>query len=302
MNAPLNHPAPTADYSEWVLTLACDSARSQVAAVCNVLDEYRAYLRSVATHDDERTGRFFIRIHYKIPHPPYGSIAQQHRMVLAEMKSLTRSFGHSTVGLHAVDARAKVVLMVSKMDHCLLHLLDGWRTGELPMEPVAIVSNHLECGEIARAEGIPFLHLPVTPANKSTQEAQVRALVSSTDAEFVVLARYMQVLSDDFVKALYGRVINIHHSFLPSFKGARPYEQAWERGVKLIGATAHFVTADLDEGPIIEQAVEPVTHADSPERLVQIGRHVESRVLRQALRNVLERRVFLNGTRTIVLQ
>jgi formyltetrahydrofolate deformylase len=301
MNAP-----PSAHTNDWIVTIACDSARGQIAAVCQVLDAHGAYLRSVATHDDARTGRFFVRIECRMPLPDAqvqdaAPPARRRREVQAQLQALAGSYGPAEVGVHDAAHRTRVLLMVSKMDHCLVGLLDGWHSGELPMQPVAIVSNHRDAEALARTEGIPFHHLPVTPDTKAAREAELRQIVADSGAEFVVLARYMQVLSDDFAGPLHGRVINIHHSFLPSFKGARPYEQAWERGVKLIGATAHFVTADLDEGPIIEQAVEPVTHADEPERLVQRGRHVESRVLRQALRHVLERRVFLNGTRTIVL-
>jgi formyltetrahydrofolate deformylase len=295
------HPQSPSDGSDWIVTIACTSHRGQIAAVCQVLDAHGAYLRSVATHDDARTGRFFVRIECRVPTPDAEGAAGLRREVHAQLQALADAYGPAEVGVHDAAHRARVLLMVSKMDHCLVGLLDGWHSGELPMQPVAIVSNHRDAEALARAEGMAFHHLPVTPDTKAAREAELRAIVADTEAEFVVLARYMQVLSDDFAGPLHGRVINIHHSFLPSFKGARPYEQAWERGVKLIGATAHFVTADLDEGPIIEQAVEPVTHADEPERLVQRGRHVESRVLRQALRHVLERRVFLNGTRTIVL-
>jgi formyltetrahydrofolate deformylase len=290
----------TRGHSDWILTLACDSARGQVVAVCNVLDGHLAYLRSVATHDDARTGRFFIRIDFRLPQATYHDAEQHGRLLHAKLTSLTRPFGAATLRLHRADERPKVLLMVSRRDHCLLQLLDGWHTGELAMDPVAIVSNHPDLQALATAEGLPFHHLPVTPQTRDEQALRLRTLVSDVGAEFIVLARYRQVLSDAFVTPLFGRIVNIHHSFLPSFQGAHPYEQAWERGVKLIGATAHFVTPDLDDGPIIEQAVEPVTHADTPERLVQIGRHVEGKVLRRALQQVLERRVFLNGTRTVV--
>lgn len=193
-------------------------------------------------------------------------------------------------------------MMVSKADHCLRDLLDQWRRGELPMEIVGVASNHTLLEPLATAEGLPFHHLPITPDTKPQQEAALLALIEATGAEFVVLTRYMQVLSDDMCRRLAGRVINIHHSFLPGFKGARPYEQAHARGVKLIGATAHFATTDLDEGPIIEQAVERVDHAFTPEQLLSTGRHVECVALRRALHYVLAHRVFINGLRTVVLR
>ena len=194
------------------------------------------------------------------------------------------------------------LLMVSKADHCLRDLLAQWRRGELNMDVVAVVSNHTDLAPIAQAEGLPFHHLPISAATKPQQEAALLALIESTGAELVVLARYMQVLSEDLCQRLAGRVINIHHSFLPGFKGARPYEQAHARGVKLIGATAHYATSDLDEGPIIEQALERVDHAYSPEQLLSAGRHIECLVLGRALRYVLERRVFVHGMRTVVLR
>jgi formyltetrahydrofolate deformylase len=196
----------------------------------------------------------------------------------------------------------RVLILVSRADHCLRDLLDQWRRHELPMEIVAVASNHPDLGPLATAEGLPFHHLPITPDTKPRQEAALLALIESTGAELVVLARYMQVLSADMCARLAGRVINIHHSFLPGFKGARPYEQAHARGVKLIGATAHFATTDLDEGPIIEQAVERVDHAFTPEQLLSTGRHVECLALGRALRYVLEHRVFINGLRTVVLR
>ena len=197
--------------------------------------------------------------------------------------------------------RRRVLLLVSKFDHCLADLLYRWRIGELAMDVVGVASNHplatfggLDLG------GAPFHHLPVTPATKPQQEAQIKALVEATGAELVVLARYMQVLSDDLAAFLSGRCINIHHSFLPGFKGAKPYHQAHARGVKMIGATAHYVTTDLDEGPIISQDVEQISHADSPEALVRKGRDIERRVLARAVRYHLADRVLLNGSKTVV--
>ena len=203
--------------------------------------------------------------------------------------------------IHALAERPKVLLMVSKHDHCLRDLLYRWRIGELKIDIVGVVSNHPDLGPLVEADGLPFHHLPISAATKPEQEAKLMDIVRATDAELVVLARYMQVLSADLCEQLAGRAINIHHSFLPGFKGAKPYHQAHARGVKLIGATAHYVTTDLDEGPIIEQVVERVTHASSPEQLLSVGRDMECQALARAVRYHVERRVFLNGTRTVVL-
>ena len=201
------------------------------------------------------------------------------------------------------DRPRRVLIMVSKFDHCLADLLYRWRIGELAMEPVAIVSNHpREAIGHTDLGDIPFHHLPVTRDTKAAQEAQVRAIAADTDAELVVLARYMQILSDEQAAHFAGRCINIHHSFLPGFKGAKPYHQAYERGVKMIGASAHYVTADLDEGPIIHQDAESIGHADTPDALVRKGRDIESRVLAEAVRLHLEERVLLNGQRTVVFR
>ena len=201
------------------------------------------------------------------------------------------------------DRPRRVLIMVSKFDHCLADLLYRWRIGELAMEPVAIVSNHPRQA-IGHTDigAIPFFHLPVTRDTKPGQEAQVREIAEDSGAELVVLARYMQILSDEQARHFAGRCINIHHSFLPGFKGAKPYHQAFERGVKMIGASAHYVTSDLDEGPIIHQAVEPISHADEPDELVRKGREIENRVLAEAVRLHLEDRVLLNGQRTVVFR
>jgi formyltetrahydrofolate deformylase len=205
--------------------------------------------------------------------------------------------------MRSVDQRKRVVLMVSRFDHCLVDLLYRWRSGELAMEPVAIIANypretyaHIEFGDI------PFRYLPITKQTKMEQEAQAWEAIKSAGADLVILARYMQVLSDGFVAKLQGRCVNIHHSFLPGFKGAKPYHQAHLRGVKLIGATAHFVTSDLDEGPIIEQDVERISHRDTPEDLVRKGRDIERRVLARAIANVLDDRVLLNHGKTVVFE
>jgi formyltetrahydrofolate deformylase len=205
--------------------------------------------------------------------------------------------------LRGENERRKVMLMVSKFDHCLGDLLYRHRIGELPMDVVGIICNHpRDALQISLVGDIPFHHLPVTKDSKSAQEAQIKALVTDTGAELVVLARYMQILSDDLATFLSGRCINIHHSFLPGFKGAKPYHQAYHRGVKMIGATAHYVTADLDEGPIIHQDVEAISHADSPDDLVRKGRDIERRVLARAVHYHLEDRVLMNGHKTVVFK
>ena len=204
------------------------------------------------------------------------------------------------LGLRPEAQRRRALVMVSKLDHCLVDLLYRWNIGELPVDIPVVVSNHLDCAPLAERYAIPFRHVPVTPGTKARAEATLRELVEEYSVDFIVLARYMQVLSPDFFEAMAGSIINIHHSFLPGFKGARPYHQAYERGVKLIGATAHYVTADLDEGPIIDQSVNRVDHAQSPEDLVAIGRDIERTVLARAVRLQAEDRVVLAGNRTIV--
>ena len=196
--------------------------------------------------------------------------------------------------------RCRTLILVSTFDHCLLDLLHRWKSGDLPIDIAGVVSNHDDCHDLVRHFGLPFTVIPVTAASKERAEDELLRLVEAEHVDLVVLARYMQILSDDLCRRLDGRVINIHHSFLPGFKGARPYHQAHDRGVKLIGASAHYVTADLDEGPIIEQDVVRVTHAETPERLVALGRDVERRVLSRAVRDHAENRVFVSGGRTIV--
>jgi formyltetrahydrofolate deformylase len=282
----------------YCLTLACRSARGQVAAVTSMLERHGAYIEELAVFDDVLSERFYVRTVFRIP------AAAEHELEVlrAHYAQVLTGFADAEGAIHDTRRPAKVLIMVSKADHCLHDLLAQRRRGELDMEVVAVVSNHPDLAPIAHAEGLPFHHFPITPETKKQQEAQVLRCVREYGAELVVLARYMQVLSQELCDELAGRVINIHHSFLPGFKGARPYEQAHARGVKLIGATAHFATTDLDEGPIIEQALERVDHAYSPQQLQSTGRHVESLVLGRAIRYVLEHRVFLNGLRTVVLR
>jgi formyltetrahydrofolate deformylase len=276
------------------LTLACDSRRGQVAAVTQALERQGAYVQAFSVYDDPDSGRCFLRAVFRCEASP-----QAIRTALVLDEPL---FPKAQWGVGDMAQRTRVMIMVSRHDHALRELISAWRRGELVMDIVAVVSNHPDARALVEAEGLTFHHLPITADTKAQQEAQLEALIESTGAELVVLARYMQVLSQPLCARLMGRVINIHHSFLPGFKGAKPYHQAHERGVKLIGATAHFATSDLDEGPIIEQALERVDHADSPEQLLNAGRHVECLVLSRALRFMLEHRVFINGQRTVVLR
>lgn len=282
-----------------ILTLACPDRPGITARVtgflfernCNILDAQQFNDRAEAGGTD----RFFMRVVFD----PDGSTADSLRVDFA---SLACEYGFEWK-MAAEDRPRRTIILVSKFDHCLVDLLYRWRTGELPVDPVAIVSNHpREAAIRVDISDIPFHHIPVTPDTKPQAEAQFRAVAVRTDAELIVLARYMQVFSDKQSAHFAGRCINIHHSFLPGFKGARPYHQAHERGVKIIGATAHFVTADLDEGPIIHQDVERITHADSPADLVRKGRDIERRVLAEAVRLFAQERVLMNGTRTVVFR
>jgi formyltetrahydrofolate deformylase len=277
----------------FVLTAASAPLPGIIAAVSTAIAQLDGNITETHQHWDRSTDRFFLRIAFV---GPSGLSVPAIERALAPA---VETFG---IRLEVTDAAPppRIVVMVSKFDHALLHLLYQIRVGWLHANVAAIVSNHADARPIAEAAGIRFVHLPVTPATKRAQEAALLALLDETRAEAVVLARYMQVLSDDLSRRLSGRVINIHHSFLPAFKGAKPYHQAFERGVKLIGATAHYVTGDLDEGPIIEQDVARVSHADSALDLVAIGRDVESRVLAHAVKLHLERRVMLSGSRTVV--
>jgi len=277
-----------------VLTLSCPDRPGLVAGVAGLLAAAGGNIRDARQFEDLATGHFFMRVAFELADGAdlavfaarFASFATAHAMEWA-----LRPPGH----------RSRVMLMVSRFDHCLGDLLYRAAIGELAMEVVGIVSNHpREALNIHLLDDIPFHHLPVTAATKPAQEAAVRALIEETGAELVVLARYMQVLSDAMAAYLARRCINIHHSFLPGFKGAKPYHQAHARGVKMIGATAHYVTGDLDEGPIIHQDVQAITHADSPEDLVRKGRDIERRVLATAVRAHLEGRVFLAGHRTVV--
>jgi formyltetrahydrofolate deformylase len=280
--------------SKYVLTLSCQNRPGIVAAVTTYLFEHGGDIREAQQFDDFETGKFFARIAFDIAGDAGIEPLRAAFAGIAEKFALTW-----TINDHTQPRR--VMLLVSKFDHCLVDLLYRWRIGELEMLPTAIVSNHsIETLAGVDFNDLPFYHLPVTKESKMEQEAQIWGLVKETRSELVVLARYMQVLSDALTAKLAGKCINIHHSFLPGFKGAKPYHQAHTRGVKLIGATAHYVTADLDEGPIIEQDVERISHADTPDDLVRKGRDIERRVLARAVRYHLEDRVILNGKKSVV--
>ncbi len=280
----------------WVLTVACPSKSGQVAAISGFLDQHGCYINEFSCFDDDLGEQFFVRAVFR-PGSVTGEIPSSLR---ADFEPVAARF-QMDWAMHALSVRPKVLIMVSKLDHCLRDLLYRWRIGELKIDIVGVVSNHPDLEPLAAIDGLPFHHLPISEATKPAQEEKLMQIVATTGAELVVLARYMQVLSQDLCRRLAGRAINIHHSFLPGFKGAKPYHQAHARGVKLIGATAHYVTTDLDEGPIIEQVVERVNHACSAEQLLSVGRGMECQALARAVSYHVERRVFLNGTRTVVL-
>ncbi|UFF72131.1 formyltetrahydrofolate deformylase (plasmid) [Pseudosulfitobacter pseudonitzschiae] len=252
---------------------------------CNILDS--------AQFDDTNTGKFFMRVGFASELDATLETLISEFGAVAEPLDLDWSF-------HDETTKMKAVIMVSRFGHCLNDLLYRWRIGALPIDIVAVISNHTDYQKVVVNHDIPFHHIKVTPENKPQAEARIMEVVEDVDADLVVLARYMQILSDSMCQKMSGRIINIHHSFLPSFKGANPYKQAFERGVKLIGATAHYVTADLDEGPIIEQDIVRVTHAQNSTDYVSLGRDVEAQVLARAIHAHANRRVFLNGNKTVV--
>jgi formyltetrahydrofolate deformylase len=280
----------------FLLTLSCPNQPGIVARVTAEIFQYRGDIEEAHQFDDKETGRFFTRIVFTLPQAADGARLVESFTPIADHYGMSWS-------IRRRDEARKVLILASRFDHCLVDLLYRHRIGELKMEVVGVVSNHpRETYAGADLGAIPFHHLPVTRETKAGQEAQIKALVEATGAELVVLARYMQILSDDLAAYLAGRCINIHHSFLPGFKGARPYHQAHARGVKLIGATAHYVTADLDEGPIIEQDVERISHHDTPDDLVRKGRDIERRVLARAVAFHLDGRAMVNGRKTVVFR
>lgn len=276
------------------MTFSCDDKPGIVAAVANLFALQGFNIRESSQFEDVHSKRFFMRTVFETAEgsKPIEDIKSAFRAV-AERYGMEWS-------LCDLHRRIKVVIAVSKWGHCLNNLLNSWKRGSLAVDIVGVVSNHEDMRELVEWYGVPYYFLPVGPDNKSEQEAQILELIDSESADLLVLARYMQILSPRITGALQGRAINIHHSFLPGFKGAKPYHQAYARGVKLIGATAHFVTEDLDEGPIIEQDVERVSHVNQPEELVEIGRDIESRVLGRAVRWFAQQRILPNGNKTVV--
>lgn len=281
---------------QYVLKISCPAASGIVAAVSGYLAGNNCFISEMSQYDDEITGRFFTRIVFRF-NDDKGDLEQlkQGFSEVTEKFSLNAKF-------YEKKKPMKVMIMVSKFDHCLLNLLYRYHKGELSFEITAIVSNHLDLRAIAEREGIRFIYLPVTKDTKQQQEEELLKIVDETNTELVILARYMQILSNSLCTQLAGRAINIHHSFLPGFKGAKPYHQAFDRGVKLIGATAHFVTSDLDEGPIIEQAVQRVDHEFLADDLVAVGRDTETIALSKAVKYFVEHRVFMNDNRTVVFK
>lgn len=279
--------------TSYVLTVACKSTRGIVAAISGYLAEKGCNIVDSSQFDDLETGKFFMRVSF------ISEEGASLEAITDGFRPVAEKFGMEA-DIYPDGQRMKTLLMVSRFGHCLNDLLYRWKIGALPINIVGVVSNHFDYQKVVVNHDIPFHHIKVTKENKPKAEAQLMELVETTGTELVVLARYMQVLSDDLCRKMSGKIINIHHSFLPSFKGAKPYHQAHERGVKLIGATAHYVTADLDEGPIIEQETERVSHALTTDDFVAAGRDIESRVLARAVKYHLEGRVMLNNHRTVV--
>lgn len=280
--------------STFILTLSCPDRTGIVHAVSGFLLERGGNIEEAAQYNDHDTGLFFMRVQFACAH--LGGEALE-----AQWGEFAQAYGMQW-HLHDTDQPMRTVIMVSKEGHCLNDLLFRWKSGLLPLDIRAIVSNHREFYQLAASYNVPFHHIPVTAATKQQAEAKQHEVIEAEGAELVVLARYMQILSDDLCRKLAGRAINIHHSFLPSFKGAKPYYQAHDRGVKLIGATAHYVTADLDEGPIIEQDVARVDHSKTVEDLTAQGRDTESQVLARAVKWHSEHRVLINGYKTVIFK
>jgi formyltetrahydrofolate deformylase len=280
--------------STYILTLSCPDRLGLVHAVSGFLLERDGNIEEAAQYNDHDTGLFFMRVQFSCTR-------WSHDELRAQLAAFATPY-QMQCSLHAMAQPMRTVLMVSKEGHCLNDLLFRCKSGLLPVDIRAIISNHRDFYQLAASYNIPFHHITVTATTKPQAEARQLEIIQSEDAELVVLARYMQVLSNDMCKALSGRAINIHHSFLPSFKGAKPYYQAHDRGVKLIGATAHYVTADLDEGPIIEQDVARVDHSKTVEDLTALGRDTESQVLARAVKWHSEHRVLLNGHKTVIFK
>ena len=288
MNALSSHPTP-----EYILTLSCPDRPGIVHAITGLLLQHQGNITEAAQYNATDTGHFFMRVRFASPAP--------HQTLCAAVRELAPTFGLNW-RLAESHRRLPTVILVSKLGHCLNDLLFRTRTGTLPIDIRAVISNHEDFRAQVENEGIPFHHVPVSAATRDTAEKRQLDIIEQSGAELIVLARYMQILSDSLCRQLEGRAINIHHSFLPSFKGARPYYQAHDRGVKIIGATAHYVTAELDEGPIIEQDIERVDHAMNVETLTALGGDVENVVLARAVKWHAEHRIMLDGHRTVVFR
>jgi len=281
--------------NQYVLTFKCPDKLGVVAKFSTLMHNKGAFITEVSHFSDSKTQMFFSRTEFddRSATTSFESLEKELNQLADDM--------NMEFTLRLANYRPKVLLAVSKYDHCLNVLLTKWRSGALKIDIVGIVSNHDDCRGKAEFYNLPYHHLPITKETKPQQEAEILALIEKTGADLLVLARYMQILSDNMCDKLEGRAINIHHSFLPSFKGAKPYHQAHERGVKVIGATAHYVTADLDEGPIIVQEVKPIDHRMSAEQMVHVGHDIEATALAQAVKLHCEERIVLNGHRTIIL-
>ena len=284
--------------NSYILTFSCTDAVGIVAAVTGLLADHDGFILDSQQYADLDSGNFFMRVAFRGAGPRFpanlAGVEAAFAPIIARFAMAAR--------ISDTSVKPRFLIAVSQGSHCLNDLLHRWSTGNLAIAIVGVVSNHDSLRRLTEWHGLPFHHLPVSDANREEQEAAILALMADSGARHLVLARYMQILSNSMSAALSGRAINIHHSFLPGFKGARPYHRAHERGVKLIGATAHFVTADLDEGPIIEQAVERVDHRDSPDDLVRIGRDIEAQVLARAVQWVAEQRVLIDGRKTVVFR
>ena len=282
------------DEENLIFTGTCRAGTGVVAAITGYLADRNCYICSLEQFDDESTGKFFLRSVFRL---------QQNSPAVDEVRqgfeAIAQKFSMDWQ-IHDPNVAVKTLILVSKYDHCLDDILYRKRKGEFNIDITAVVSNHNDLRDMVERQGHNFIHMPVTPNSKIEQESQLQRVLNETKTELVILARYMQILSSELVEGLEGRCINIHHSFLPGFKGARPYQQAFDRGVKVIGATAHYVTADLDEGPIIEQLVTRVDHNCKPEHLERIGRDNESIALARAITYHVERRIFLDGNKTVV--
>ncbi|WNC73976.1 formyltetrahydrofolate deformylase [Thalassotalea psychrophila] len=286
---------PAVEYNKYILTLKCPDQLGLMAKFSTALYENGAYVTKVTHFGDPETCIYNSRIEFDDREMKDGIETFKVKFD-ALAKELSMEYK-----LRSADYRPKVLLAVSKYDHCLNVLLTKWKGGVLPIDIVGVFSNHPDCRDFVEFYGLPFYHFPITKETKPQQEAQILELMDKENVDLLVLARYMQILSDDLCKKLGGKAINIHHSFLPGFKGAKPYQQAYDRGVKLIGATAHYVTADLDEGPIIVQEVKHVDHATSVQDMIEIGHDSEATALARAVRLHVEDRIILNGERTIIL-